>query len=96
MHLLRILAVSATLMAATAAGPAAMAAHTTDQPATLQLVRGGGGGGGHFGGVGGGRGYAWGGNWRYHPWVRGYGVGGYPYAYACVYPYAYPYCAVPD
>ncbi len=122
MRVLQVLVGAAALLAAAAIGPVAMAAHTPDSPAVLQLVRGGGGGGGHGGGghggggyggggYGGGHvgghfgghddghsgGYAWGGGWGYHPWVYGrgygYGIGGYPYAYSCMSPYAYPYCA---
>jgi hypothetical protein len=91
MHLFRVLATAAAMVAAVAIDPAAMAANTPNQPAVLQLVRGGGGHGRAFHG-----GYARRGGWGYHPWDHGYVVGGYPYADGCPYPYSYPYCTWPE
>ena len=99
MHLVRAIAAAAAIMVVT---PAAMAANAPDQPAAVQLVRGGGrgfhGGGFHGGGVhvggshGGGYrgGYVMRGGWH-HP-----GTYLLPYGYECPYPpYYYPYCTFP-
>ena len=94
MHLIRVLAAAAAIVTAVAIGPTAMATGTPDQPAAVQLVRGGGGGfhggGGHgfgFAGRGGGLrgGYAWHGGQGYR--MRfGYLGGGHPYEFGCRYP----------
>ncbi len=99
MHLVRVLATAAAVVATMALAPVAMATNTPDQPASLHLVRGGGG---HFGGFAAhGRGgfhsgYAWRGGARYRPWHGNYRRGVYPYAYGCPYPYSYPYCTWPN
>jgi len=107
MHLIRVLAAAAAMVTAVASGPAAMAAGTPDQPASVQLVRGRGfhgggfhaGGGGHgfgFAGRGGGfhGGYGWRGGREYQP-RYGYLGGGYPY-FGCPYYYSYGYCTFPN
>jgi hypothetical protein len=88
---------AAAIVVAVAIDPSAMAAGTLGQPAVLHFVRGGGGHGGGFGGHYGGfrGGYAARRGWGYRPWGYGYRVGVYPYAYACPYPYSYPYYTFP-
>ena len=97
MHLIRVLAAAAAMVTAVASGPAAMAAGTADQPASVQLVRAGGGfhGSGGFHGGGHGFGFAGRGGRGYRPRF-GYLGGGYPHIYGCPYFYSYGYCTFPN